>query len=170
MFELKLPDPDPKGPDGEARRVAVRRASMALLLLLARLRERNRRDLALDSLERAAQVILVTCNNWFFPARRPPTRRWRRWSGLKSMHRLSIPAPAKAPMHTATIDCLLDYEVASPTHFCFNIEAAFHESHRVLEERLSVTPSVKVRHFCDERRGNRFFRLDAPAVWRTLGY
>ena len=73
-------------------------------------------------------------------------------------------------MHTATIDCLLDYEVIVPTHFCFNIEAAFHGSHRVLEERLSVTPSVKVRHFCDERNGNRFFRLDAPRGLLSVNY
>jgi transglutaminase-like putative cysteine protease len=73
-------------------------------------------------------------------------------------------------MHTATIDCLLDYDVSSPTHFLFNIEAAFHDSHKVLEERLSVTPSVKVRHFCDERNGNRFFRLDAPRGLLSVNY
>ena len=44
-------------------------ASIAQLLLLARLRARNRRDLAVDSLERAAQVMLVTCKNWFSGAR-----------------------------------------------------------------------------------------------------
>ena len=73
-------------------------------------------------------------------------------------------------MHTATIDCLLDYDVASPTHFCFSIEAAFHEAHRVVEERLTVTPSVKVRHFCDERSGNRFFRLDASRGQLSVNY
>jgi transglutaminase-like putative cysteine protease len=73
-------------------------------------------------------------------------------------------------MHTATIDCVLDYEVVSPTHFCFNIEAAFHESHSVVQERLSVTPSVKVRHFCDERSGNRFVRLDAPRGLLSVNY
>ncbi|MDO9357383.1 MAG: transglutaminase family protein [Polaromonas sp.] len=73
-------------------------------------------------------------------------------------------------MHTATVDCLLDYEVASPTHFFFNIEAAFHNSHRVVEERLTITPSVKVRHFCDERNGNRFFRLDAPRGLLSVNY
>ena len=73
-------------------------------------------------------------------------------------------------MHTATIDCLLDYDVVSPTHFLFNIESAFHDSHKVLEERLSVTPSVKVRHFCDERNGNRFFRLDAPRGLLSVNY
>lgn len=73
-------------------------------------------------------------------------------------------------MHTATIDCLLDYEVLASTHFFFNIEAAFHDSHRVVEERLTVTPSVKVRHFGDERSGNRFFRLDAPRGLLSVNY
>lgn len=41
------------------------RASIAQILLLARLRARNRRDLAVDSLERAAHVIFVTCKHWF---------------------------------------------------------------------------------------------------------
>ena len=73
-------------------------------------------------------------------------------------------------MHTATIDLLLEYEVGAPAHFWFNIEAAFHEDHRVLEERLTVTPSVKVRQSCDERLGNRFVRLDAPAGLLSVNY
>jgi transglutaminase-like putative cysteine protease len=73
-------------------------------------------------------------------------------------------------MHTATIDCQLDYDVVSPTHFFFAIEAAFHDAHRVVEERLTVTPSVKVRHFCDERSGNRFFRLDASRGQLSVNY
>lgn len=63
----------PTPPSGQGRRVEVsrvdgQRASMAQLLLLARLRARNRRDLAVDSLERAAHVIFVTCKNWFLPS------------------------------------------------------------------------------------------------------
>lgn len=54
------------------------RASVAQQLLLARLRARNRRDLAVDSLERAVQMMLVTCQSWFFPSRgrsaRPESR------------------------------------------------------------------------------------------------
>ncbi|MGC1172123.1 hypothetical protein [Polaromonas sp.] len=70
MAELK-----PSRPDGRAAEVEVKRnvgqwASIAQLLLLARLRARNRRDLAVDSLERAAQMMLVTCKNWFSPARK----------------------------------------------------------------------------------------------------
>jgi transglutaminase-like putative cysteine protease len=39
-----------------------------------------------------------------------------------------------------------------------------------VEERLTVTPSVKVRHFCDERSGTRFFRLDAPRGQLSVNY
>ena len=85
-------------------------------------------------------------------------------------------------MHTTLIDLALDYEVASPAHFLFNIEAAFHAGQRVVEERLTITPSVKVRHFCDEadahrdgdregnRNSNRFFRLDAPKGRLSVNY
>ncbi len=73
-------------------------------------------------------------------------------------------------MHTSVIDCLLEYEVNGPTHFLFNIEAAFHEGHEVIEERLTITPSMKVRNFCDERSGNRFVRLDAPKGTLSINY
>ena len=73
-------------------------------------------------------------------------------------------------MHTTTVDLLLDYEVTHPAHFLFHIETAFHESNRVLEERLTITPSMKVRTFCDERSGNRFVRLDAPKGVLSINY
>ena len=73
-------------------------------------------------------------------------------------------------MHTATIDLLLDYEVTHPAHFLFHIEAAFHDAHQTVEERLSITPSMKVRTFCDERNGNRFVRLDAPKGVLSVNY
>ena len=73
-------------------------------------------------------------------------------------------------MHTSLVDCLLEYEVSGPAHFLFNIEAAFHEGHEVQEERLTITPSMKVRNFHDERSGNRFFRLDAPKGVLTVNY
>ena len=73
-------------------------------------------------------------------------------------------------MHTALIDLQLEYDVTHPAHFLFNIEAAFHPGHQVLSERLSVTPSVKVRHFFDERTGNRFVRLDAPKGRLAVSY
>jgi len=73
-------------------------------------------------------------------------------------------------MHTTDIDLLLEYEVFHPAHFLFNVESAFHEGHRVVEERLTITPSTKVRSFCDERLGNRFFRLDAPKGLLSVNY
>jgi transglutaminase-like putative cysteine protease len=73
-------------------------------------------------------------------------------------------------MHTSTVDLLLDYEVNRPAHFLFHIEAAFHASHRIVQERLTITPSMKVRTFGDERSGNRFFRLDAPKGVLTVNY
>ena len=73
-------------------------------------------------------------------------------------------------MHTATIDLQLDYEVTHPAHFLFNIEAAFDDGHRVVSERLSITPSVKVRTFADERNGNRFVRLDSPKGMLSINY
>ena len=73
-------------------------------------------------------------------------------------------------MHTAIIDSLLEYDVTHPAHFLFNIEAAFHDGHHILEERLSITPSVKVRTFRDDRNGNRFVRLDAPKGVLSINY
>ena len=73
-------------------------------------------------------------------------------------------------MLISLVDCLLEYEVKSPTHFLFNIEAAFHDGHDVMEERLTITPSMKVRNFCDERSGNRFVRLDAPRGVLSINY
>ena len=69
MGVLKPSRPDGRAAEGEVKREVGQRASIAQLLLLARLRARNRRDLAVDSLERAAQVMLVTCKNWFSAAR-----------------------------------------------------------------------------------------------------
>jgi hypothetical protein len=61
--------PGEKPPDEaqskEVRRLQQQRAPIAQLLLVARLRARNRRDAARDLLERAAQMISITCKNWF---------------------------------------------------------------------------------------------------------
>ena len=73
-------------------------------------------------------------------------------------------------MHSCVVELLLEYDVGSPSHFLFNIESAFHDVNRVVEERLTITPSVKVRHFCDDRLGNRFVRLDAPRGLLSVNY
>jgi transglutaminase-like putative cysteine protease len=81
-----------------------------------------------------------------------------------------IAPESRGQVHTASIDLLLEYEVAFGAHFWFNIEAATHPSHVVLQERLTITPSVKIRHFSDDRMGNRFVRLDAPRGILTVNY
>ena len=73
-------------------------------------------------------------------------------------------------MHTTTVDLKLDYDVFSPSHFLFHLEGAFADSHRIIEERLTITPAVKVRTFGDARNGNRFFRLDAPKGVLSVNY
>lgn len=73
-------------------------------------------------------------------------------------------------MHTSTIDLQLDYEVGIASHFLFQIESAFHSGHTIAEERLTITPSMKVRTFVDEYYGNRFFRLDAPKGVLSINY
>jgi hypothetical protein len=72
MSALPSPRPEEKQAPGDPRREVVQRASLAQLLLVARLRARNRRDLAMDSLERAAQMMLVTCKNWFSLSAKQP--------------------------------------------------------------------------------------------------
>ena len=73
-------------------------------------------------------------------------------------------------MHTATVDLLLEYEVTHPAHFLFHIEAAFHEANHIVVEHLSITPSMKLRTFGDQRNGNRFVRLDAPKGVLLVNY
>ena len=84
---------------------------------------------------------------------------------------MATAAPSIVPlMNTTVIDLALDYDVTSPSHFLFNIEAAFHDDQNVVEERLTITPSMRVRHHTDERNGNRFFRLDAPLGRLSVSY
>ncbi|MBA4326943.1 MAG: hypothetical protein C0428_01810 [Polaromonas sp.] len=62
----KKPKPAPA-----VSRDSAQRASVAQLLLVARLKARNRRDLAMDTLERGAHVMWVTCKSWFASGQPP---------------------------------------------------------------------------------------------------
>lgn len=64
------PKPD-NGLGTEVSRASAKRASAAQMLLVARLKARNRRDLAVDTLERGAHVMWVTCKNWFSSGKPP---------------------------------------------------------------------------------------------------
>jgi transglutaminase-like putative cysteine protease len=65
-------------------------------------------------------------------------------------------------MHLSTVETVLEYDVKTPTHFCFNLEAAHWPTQKILSEALAVSSGVAMHSFTDERSGNRFFRFDAP--------
>ena len=73
-------------------------------------------------------------------------------------------------MHLSTVETILEYEVQSPTHFCFNIEAAHWPTQNILSERLAVSSGVSVRSFTDPGSGNRFFRFDASPGHLLIDY
>jgi transglutaminase-like putative cysteine protease len=65
-------------------------------------------------------------------------------------------------MHRSTVETVLEYEVRTPTHFCFNIEAAHWSTQKIASEALAVSSGVAMHSYTDARSGNRFFRFDAP--------
>lgn len=65
-------------------------------------------------------------------------------------------------MHLSTVETVLEYDVTTPSHFCFNIEAAHWPTQAILGEHLAVAPAVALHRFGNPRSGNRFIRLDAP--------
>lgn len=71
-----MPQPERRGaqaaPGKALARANAQRASIAQQLLLARLKAHNRRDLAVDMMERGAHVLWVTCKAWFASGEPPP--------------------------------------------------------------------------------------------------
>ncbi|NML42471.1 transglutaminase family protein [Ramlibacter sp. G-1-2-2] len=64
-------------------------------------------------------------------------------------------------MHLSTVETVLEYQVLSTAHFCFNIEAAHWPTQKLLSERLSISSGVTPHAYTDARSGNRFLRFDA---------
>jgi len=64
-------------------------------------------------------------------------------------------------MHLSTVETVLEYHVLSPTHFCFNIEAAHWPTQKILSERLSISTGVTPHSSVDPVSGNRYIRFDA---------
>ena len=64
-------------------------------------------------------------------------------------------------MHLSTVETVLEYNVLSPTHFCFNIEAAHWPTQKILSEQLTISSGVTPHSHTDPRSGNRFIRFDA---------
>jgi transglutaminase-like putative cysteine protease len=73
-------------------------------------------------------------------------------------------------MHLSTVETVLEYDVQSPTHFCFNIEAAHWPTQKILSERLSISSGVTPHSYTDPRSGNRFIRFDAAPGHLTVQY
>ena len=72
-------------------------------------------------------------------------------------------------MRRFAIDCKLEYQVGSPTHFLFHIEASHAAEQRVMQESLQLQPELTPVHF-EDASGNRFFRLDPPAGRLSVRY
>jgi transglutaminase-like putative cysteine protease len=71
-------------------------------------------------------------------------------------------------MHLSTVETVLEYQVHSPTHFCFNIEAAQWPTQQILGEHLTISSGVQPHSYTDPRSGNRFIRFDAqPGALRV---
>lgn len=64
-------------------------------------------------------------------------------------------------MHLSTVETVLEYQVQSPSHFCFNIEAAHWPTQKIVSERLAISSGVTPHAYTDQRSGNRFVRFDA---------
>ena len=64
-------------------------------------------------------------------------------------------------MHLSTVETVLEYQVLSPTHFCFNIEAAHWPTQKILSEKLAISSGVTPHAYIDGRSGNRIIRFDA---------
>jgi transglutaminase-like putative cysteine protease len=73
-------------------------------------------------------------------------------------------------MHLSTVETRLEYQVDSPTHFCFNIEAAHWPTQKILSEQLTISSGVTPKSTIDPRSGNRFIRFDAQPGLLSVGY
>jgi transglutaminase-like putative cysteine protease len=65
-------------------------------------------------------------------------------------------------MHLSTVETVLEYQVQSPSHICFNIEAAHWPTQKIVSEQLAISSAVTPHAYADPRSGNRFIRFDAP--------
>lgn len=73
-------------------------------------------------------------------------------------------------MHLSTVETLLEYDVQSPTHLRFNIEAAHWPTQKLLSEQLTISSGVKPHSYTDPRSGNRFIRFDAQPGRLSVSY
>ena len=73
-------------------------------------------------------------------------------------------------MHLSTVETVLEYDVKTPSHFCFNLEAAHWPTQKILSERLAISSGVAPHSYTDPRSGNRFLRFDAAPGLLMVNY
>ncbi len=73
-------------------------------------------------------------------------------------------------MQLSQIDVRLSYDVAGPSHFCFNLEVAQVPGQRIISEELVIDPDIELRRFTDLVTGTRFLRIDAPKGELSIRY
>ena len=76
--------------------------------------------------------------------------------------------PSEAPRRF-TVDCDLKYEVQSPAHFVFHVEAV-ESGQLVIDESLTLTPAVSVRRHTHGPSNNRLLRVDVVPGLFELNY
>lgn len=83
---------------------------------------------------------------------------------------------ARLPLHEgrppaliSALSLALDYEVLTPSHFCFQVQAQLRPRQQVLEESLEIEPPLAGRTG-RLGEGNRSLRLDVPAGRLSLRY
>lgn len=73
-------------------------------------------------------------------------------------------------MRTYDIDCRLDYDVKTPTHFLFQLHTAEVPGQVLASESLTLDPPLPMRTYGDGRDGNRYVRVDAEPGPLTVHY
>ncbi|WPB55520.1 transglutaminase family protein [Xylophilus sp. GOD-11R] len=68
------------------------------------------------------------------------------------------------------IRCDLEYEVATPSHFIFNIQCAYSADQYVAFEALTVDPLITLQTSWDPVTGNRIFRCNASPGTLRIRY
>lgn len=66
--------------------------------------------------------------------------------------------------------CDFEYEVYSPSHFIFNIQASKSDDQEVLDEFLTLTPNVELQDSFNSVTGNRLFRCNVMPGTFSLRY
>lgn len=68
------------------------------------------------------------------------------------------------------LGCQLGYKVKNDTPFLFNIEVQEFAEQKIVTERLTIEPELRVDRWTMPESGNRYFRVEAPPGPLTVSY